>query len=198
MVFAHLIQFISDSVTIAVFQIRCKQDSDWHPEGDAWVHSQLVCDALNIILIQNDIFGIRREQLMLAALLHDVGKAITTEYSEDKNGKLRWRSPGHDIAGVPIAANFLNRIGYKNQEKVLKLVRWHMVHTRKDNFADKSVRKLANNLYPASIFELCLLMKADCMGRGTASSDLPDGIISNLIPKAMSLGVFHHEKAQAN
>ena len=48
--------------------------------------------------------------LMLAALLHDVGKAVAMQ---EKDGVIH--AYGHETAGVPLAEEFLRRDVYKRQ-----------------------------------------------------------------------------------
>ena len=71
------------------------QDPEWHPEGDCWVHNQMVID--EAARLRDG--GADDEALMFGALLHDVGKPATTA-SDDG----RVRSPNHDVRGVELAA----------------------------------------------------------------------------------------------
>jgi tRNA nucleotidyltransferase (CCA-adding enzyme) len=147
------------------------QEPCHHPEGCALTHTCLVVDAMAGICDRESIVGEHRFAFLLAAVCHDFGKATTTMQKE-KNGVLRWTSYGHDVAGVPMAREFLMDIGYTDDvEWVLKLVRWHMTHCRRE-LSFKSVRKLVRELHPASVDELLLLMEADSMGRGPASCPL--------------------------
>jgi tRNA nucleotidyltransferase (CCA-adding enzyme) len=154
--------------------VGVQQDPHWHPEGDVYEHTRLVVTAMSSILSRGNIVGDRRIVLMLAALCHDMGKAVTTVWNEVKQ---RWSAKGHDVVGVPIAAAFLKRIGVDDGTVrfILPLVRRHMAHTR-DGFTEKAVRKLARKLQPACLHDLLLLMEADYLGRGPASSRLPEPV----------------------
>src|SRR4029453_7788910 len=82
------------------------QDPQWHPEGDVWTHTlQVVDEAAGL---RDDLCSDRPRALtvMLAALLHDVGKPATT-FNDPKDGHVR--SPGHEEAGVAAAASLLDR-----------------------------------------------------------------------------------------
>jgi tRNA nucleotidyltransferase (CCA-adding enzyme) len=56
--------------------VGCAQNPEWHPEGDVWVHSLLVVDAMAEVL--HMIPGEQQEAFAFAALLHDVGKPLVT------------------------------------------------------------------------------------------------------------------------
>ena len=143
------------------------QDPEWHPEGDAFVHTGHCCDALVRLDAWQTASAEQRRVLLLAVLAHDFGKPSTTVHAE-KRGKLRWLSPGHEAAGGPLAETFLRRIGAPNDtvEHVRPLVVNHMVqHSGSIEQSDTSVRRLARRLAPASIDQLCAVMRADHDGR---------------------------------
>ena len=153
--------------------VGCQQDPIWHPEGDAYVHTLYVCDAMARILNREKIVGEQRTILMMAALCHDFGKATTTEFIDG-----RWRSRGHCEAGVPLAESFLNSIGAPNAiiDKVKPLVAEHLTHVREEHTA-RGVRRLALRLQPATINELLLLIEADMNGRPPLPEGLPQQAI---------------------
>jgi tRNA nucleotidyltransferase (CCA-adding enzyme) len=164
----------------------CRQDPVWHPEGSALEHTCQVVDRMADICTREGAVEDVRVVLMLAAVCHDFGKATTTVFNEQKG---KWTSYGHDVAGLPIAQKFLEDIqaGPDVIVRVLPLVRWHMTHCRKE-FTEKAVRKLAREIQPATLRQLLLLMEADCMGRGMASSGLPQPVLTQLVPIAEANG----------
>jgi tRNA nucleotidyltransferase (CCA-adding enzyme) len=137
------------------------QDPTWHPEGDVWIHTLHVCDAAATIAERESLDGDERTILLLAALCHDLGKPATTVWSQG-----RWRSPEHAQAGVPIAEQFLRRIGCPAAivDVVLPLVAEHLSHLQLPITA-RSVRRLAVRLGKASIVQLARLIEADLSGR---------------------------------
>lgn len=153
--------------------INCAQEPEWHPEGSVFVHTLLVCDAMAEICKWNNIAGEDRVVLMLAALCHDLGKPQTTFTREDG----RIVSPGHAEIGVEISRHFLNSIGCFPRiiERVLPLVKEHLAHIQKD-ISKRTVRRLANRLYPATIKELSYLAEADHSGRHPLPGGMPEGI----------------------
>lgn len=83
--------------------IGVQQNPKYHPEGDAYVHTMLVLrEAAEMREAAQKPLN-----LMLAALVHDLGKAATT--TQDQNGNSH--SCEHEIAGVPLLSAMLSRIG---------------------------------------------------------------------------------------
>ena len=88
------------------------QPSEFHAEGDALTHTFL---ALESVPADAD------ERVFWAVLLHDLGKALTTEFRDG-----RWRSHGHEEAGAPMASEVLRRLGRDDlAPDVAWLVRHH-------------------------------------------------------------------------
>jgi tRNA nucleotidyltransferase (CCA-adding enzyme) len=109
----------------------------------------------------------RKVTVMLAALAHDFGKPATTEFLEG-----RWRSRGHEEAGVPPAESFLDRInvhtidGYNVRAQVIALVREHLkpgeFYKKRDEVGDGAFRRLARRCEPDLLYRVA---KADSLGR---------------------------------
>ncbi|KLV05182.1 hypothetical protein ABT56_12420 [Photobacterium aquae] len=76
------------------------QDPQWHAEGNVYIHTGMVLDALYTVLRgdASHIRGERRQALILAALLHDIAKPGQTKETEI-NGTMRIVSPRHEEAG---------------------------------------------------------------------------------------------------
>jgi tRNA nucleotidyltransferase (CCA-adding enzyme) len=145
--------------------IDVPQDPEWHPEGDVFVHTKLVIDGARKLI--DDLPYPRQVTVMLAALAHDFGKPATTEFLEG-----RWRSRGHEEAGVPPAESFLNRInvytidGYNVREQVIALVREHLkpgeFYKKRDEVGEGAFRRLARRCEPDLLYRVA---KADSLGR---------------------------------
>ena len=141
-----------------------EQDPEWHPEGDVWRHTMHVVDAMARHEGWRGADERARGVLMLAALMHDAGKATHTR-RELRAGRERVVSPGHEVAGVPMAEAFLRRVGMPNEvvERAPRLVANHMAHLEEPSA--RAIRRLSLRLAPATIEELCALMTADASGR---------------------------------
>ncbi len=143
------------------------QEPEWHPEGDVFVHTGLCLDALVRQPGWRDADAATRRTLTFAVLAHDFGKATTTQHAE-RQGQLRWISPGHEAAGGPIAEVFLRRIDAPHDllGLVPPLVVNHLAHHHgQTDFHDNAVRRLARRLAPATIDQLITVMLADHYGR---------------------------------
>ena len=77
-----------------------EQDSEWHAEGNVYVHTSMVLDEMYSLLSTEaaHIEGSRRQALILAALLHDIGKPVRTRRYE-LDGRERVGAPQHAFVG---------------------------------------------------------------------------------------------------
>jgi tRNA nucleotidyltransferase (CCA-adding enzyme) len=145
--------------------IDVPQDPEWHPEGDVFVHTLLVVDGARESI--DDLPYARQVTVMLAALAHDFGKPPTTQFLEG-----RWRSRGHEEAGVEPTNQFLNRInvhtidGYDVRRQVVSLVREHLkpgeFYKKRDEVGEGAFRRLARRCEPDLLYRVA---KADSLGR---------------------------------
>ena len=145
--------------------IGVPQDPEWHPEGDVFVHSLLVVDRARQLI--DDLPYARQVTVMLAALAHDFGKPSTTEFLEG-----RWRSRGHEEAGVAPTTRFLDRInvhtidGYDVRRQVIALVREHLkpgeFYKKRDEVGEGAFRRLARRCEPDLLYRVA---RADSLGR---------------------------------
>lgn len=140
----------------------CPQHPRWHPEGDVWTHTGHVVDQAARVAKRHRWRGRRREQLLLAALCHDLGKPARTV--RDAEGTIR--SAGHPAAGVPLTASLLARIHAPGHLRahVLPLVAEHLSHMHGEP-TPRAVRRLSVRLEPADIVLWEALVEADASGR---------------------------------
>jgi len=126
-----------------------RQDLRWHPEGDVLYHTlqvyDLVCDAVPY-----------DEEMLLAALLHDVGKGID--------------ATNHVMAGLEAVAGFVT-------ERTAWLIEYHMLaHQLSDRtIGARARRRLEQNEWYE---DLVLLGECDRAGRvpGAVTTELEDAI----------------------
>jgi tRNA nucleotidyltransferase (CCA-adding enzyme) len=141
------------------------QEPEWHPEGDVFIHTLLVCDRARELI--SDLDHARRVTLMLAALCHDFGKPATTEFIEG-----RMRSRGHEDAGILPTLALLDRLklftldGYDVRAQTVALVRDHLkpgeFHRTREEITDGAFRRLARRCELELLYRVA---KADSLGR---------------------------------
>ena len=151
--------------------IDVPQDREWHPEGEVFTHTMLVLDRARELI--DDLPYPKRVTVMLAALAHDFGKPATTEFIEE-----RWRSRGHEEAGVAPTESFLDRLnlhslaGYDVRSQVIAIVRDHLkpgeFYKKRDEVGDGAFRRLARKCEPDLLYRVA---RADSLGRN--SEDVP-------------------------
>ncbi len=154
--------------------IGVQQDPEWHPEGDVWVHNNMVVDEAAIVRDteiepNTDQTEFEKITLMLGALCHDFGKPKCTFLKEG-----RWRSPAHDVMGERPTRSFLKRMtrDHKLIEQVVAFVREHLkpalLYNVRNEVKPSAFKRLALKV---NIKKLVQVAKADHFGRTT-----PDAI----------------------
>jgi hypothetical protein len=99
------------------------QNPRYHREGSVLAHTQYVLQQCLAMQERFDLDENDRQVLYWASVLHDVGKTVTSVWQDN-----RWRSPGHEKAGLPLAMEILLQqpdVSTDNRRKILDLVRWH-------------------------------------------------------------------------
>lgn len=142
--------------------IGCRQDPEWHPEGDVWRHT---CCCLDAFASERQSPATDEDLIVgLAVLCHDFGKPLTTFFDKRKG---RLRSLGHDDKGVAPTLSFLKRL--TNEERLLRevppLVKCHMrpFSMWKSGAGEAAVRRLSAEV--VRIDRLIRVAAADDAGR---------------------------------
>ena len=141
-----------------------KQSAKWHKEGNVYLHTCLVTEAMRAILAVNHIEEGSNAWIMCmsAALCHDLGKAETTKWSHEKED---WTTKNHGVVGERITRNLFYDEDIVLREKVCYMVRNHMtLHYVFDEDKDKNkmLIKLSHGIVP--IKYMLYLNKADSNG----------------------------------
>lgn len=167
----------------------CPQNSKWHAEGDVLVHTQMVLDE-GFRLLPELSSPEERLILILACLLHDIGKPVVTD-------PMTLSAAGHENAGVILAGKILTRLQVPLFIKtvVLDLVRDHGVLSAlvRSRARDASYRRLALR---CSCKMLYYLEKADYLGReGETKQELLD-FLERFKEKTQQLKIFENTVPQ--
>lgn len=141
---------------------QTKQSPKYHPEGSAWNHTMLVVDEAAKLKVRSK----NPNAFMWAALLHDIGKPVTTRI-----GKGKITSYDHEKIGEKLAGEFLRTFTDDDRfiKEVNSLVRWHMQMlfvVKNLPFADIEEMK-----HEVDIHEIGLLGLCDRMGRLRADKE---------------------------
>ncbi len=142
------------------------QDKAWHAEGDVFVHTKMVVEALValpefIALSEQD-----KHILFASALLHDVEKRSTTT-TEEIDGKTRIVSPRHAKKGEFTARKILYKdiiTPFTIREQIAKLVRLHGLPLWAIQKTDPD-KEVINASLVVNTTHVSMLAKADVLGR---------------------------------
>jgi len=160
----RLLRFLPELAAL----VGVPQDPRWHPEGDVWIHTEMVVDEA-ARLRSGD--ALEDSLLMFSALCHDFGKPKVTVESEG-----RIRSPGHEDVGMEIAGRWLEALRAPGAlvDGVRELVRAHLAPALLDKAgaSDKAYRRLARRLEAAGVGADLLerVARADHLGRTTSDA----------------------------
>ncbi len=175
------LRFLHDTTWLRYFPelaalVDVPQDPQWHPEGDVWVHTGHVMDCFaedRDTIDAHDRDGRRVEDwehlvVGFACLCHDLGKPPTTAFTDG-----RWRSPGHEEAGLAPTRTFLGRMTSQHRliEEVLPLVADHLKPDQlfQQGSGAAAVRRLAKRV--GRLDRLLRVARADRRGRPPAPWD---------------------------
>lgn len=146
--------------------IGVQQRPEYHPEGDAFVHTMQALDlAAQYQDYQDGMWGdAAREKLvlLLGIICHDLGKAVTA--------KPDLTAYGHAESGVPLAKFLLKRMTNDHEiiSMVCGLVQYHMLPFAflRESAGARSYRRLALKVkHPLTLRQLGLVALFDSQGR---------------------------------
>lgn len=107
---------------------QTQQSPVYHAEGNVWVHTQMVCDALKQMAEYKELNDRQQHILYVAALLHDIGKIRTTKFIDGD-----WHTSHHAPPGSQMARELLwkeyglcgKRELIEVRETICLLIRYH-------------------------------------------------------------------------
>jgi putative nucleotidyltransferase with HDIG domain len=139
----------------------CAQDPIHHAEGDVWIHTRMVLEALVASATWRGLAAEQRQITFWGALLHDIGKPARTRVEGD-----RITSHGHSVLGETMARVLLWRAGVPTimREQVAALV----AHHQEPFFAidrPNPLRRVARISLRVPCALLACVTEADAVGR---------------------------------
>ena len=81
---------------------QTQQSPVYHAEGDTYVHTMMVVEALKCLPEFQELNELQRHILYVAAMLHDIGKIPTTVFEFGD-----WHTPHHAPTGSKMARELL-------------------------------------------------------------------------------------------
>ncbi len=101
--------------------------SEWHMEGDVWTHTMMVFSQMKTF-IENSELQLRERELLITALLHDIGKPLSRRVQEDPDKVTFY---GHDSISTFLAVDIIEKIDptiTENQKIfILRLINYHQL-----------------------------------------------------------------------
>ena len=129
----------------------CEQPPEFHPEGDVFVHTRLMLGLLP---------AAASLPLIVATLLHDIGKPPTASWDEAA-GRIRFNE--HDKVGARMAEDILRRLKFPNDttDSVTGMVSRHMAFMNVQKMRTSKLRRFMAGPDFADELEL---HRVDCLG----------------------------------
>ncbi|WP_295614941.1 AAA family ATPase [Chamaesiphon sp. GL140_3_metabinner_50] len=101
---------------------NCEQNPIYHAEGNVWIHTQLVCEALVSLTAWQAVNITDRSILFAAALLHDIAKPLATQVTDDGNITAK----GHVNLGAKMVRQILQDLQtpFTIRESIVAIVKY--------------------------------------------------------------------------
>lgn len=148
---------------------KTPQSKRWHQEGDVLTHTKLVVKELQRSLFYSP-FDKEKIVLMTAALCHDIGKAVTTKWDNEKGD---YTTNRHGYEGEKIVRRLFFDEDIVLRESVCFLVRWHMTMHHILGKGEQSIKILSELSYGYSTLRN-LLTLAICDAEGSLNEESLD------------------------
>ena len=147
---------------------NCEQNPIYHAEGNVWIHTQLVCEALVSLSTWQALNARDRSILFAAALFHDIAKPAATQVAEDGNIAAK----GHVNLGARMVRQILQDLHtpFAIREAIVAIVRYESLPLW---FWDKPhpLRSIIKASQLVRCDWLALMAEADVKGRICADRD---------------------------
>lgn len=145
--------------------LACPQEPTFHAEGDVWTHTKMVCDSLVADTQWQQLGETDQFITFFAALLHDIGKPLTTK---TENGIIT--SKGHSKIGAQDARIWLWKqdTDFFAREAICEIINTHQLPFflyKKDN-KELVARKIS---WVSNWERLFIVAKHDMLGRTYAN-----------------------------
>jgi putative nucleotidyltransferase with HDIG domain len=141
---------------------KCEQNPIYHAEGNVWIHTKLVCEALVLLPDWQAMNAQDRSILFAAALFHDIAKPNATQVGEDGNITAK----GHVNLGARMTREILKDLHtpFAIREAIVAIVKYESLPIW---FWDKPqpLRSIIKVSQLVRCDWLALMAEADILGR---------------------------------
>lgn len=145
----------------------CKHSLRWHKCGSPLKHTMLVTEAMADKL-KDEPRDSHYIMMMSAAMLHDIGKPLTT-YWDEREGD--WCCKEHGAVGEKLFRNTFLEESLELREEVAYMIRYHMVLNNTPHKAEKRKESELKALLRGTVrFEYMLLLN-ECDKRGSINDE---------------------------
>lgn len=165
----------------------CPQPTQFHDEGDVFIHTKMALAALSSSTFKKEFAQEKiNSNLVMALLLHDIGKPSTTQTPE-KHGVDRVRANNHDAVGAQMAEKLMTKLKLSSpanigldQKKVFWLIKNHLIMLHiKNSLQEVKPSTLEKYFFNQEMpsQDLLKLILADtlaCRPKGFKKADLKD------------------------
>ena len=136
-----------------------QQNTNWHKEGDAYIHTCLVTQAMldrfslnDSIVLSSPMENLEHKSLLIhAALYHDLGKRVTSVQGEDG----LWHAPDHAFESRKLLPS-------GTPDALGQLIAFHMDVLKLNS--EKEIKNIVNLLKGANFEQLLFLKECDILG----------------------------------
>lgn len=161
------------------------QRIEYHPEVDAGIHTEMVCDMAARLAPGDDLIG-------FAALVHDLGKALTDKTAWSKHIT-------HEHLGVPAVEAVCDRFKVPSEHRALAVhvCREHLLVHRLHELRPETVQDLLQRIdafrRPERVRQIAIVCEADKRGRlGLTETSYPSGaLLQNYFDAANAVKAAH-------
>lgn len=172
---------------------ECQQNPKWHAEGNVWNHTVLVTnEALKYIKnnTSSNLSKLDKIILLTAALFHDIGKGVTTEFK-----KGNWHAYGHELKSDIITRRLLWEEEVIIREEICALVKYHMepLRTFKTKHYIENVIYLSGNVRLNLLLQLKIfdILGSQCQDKKHVEFDIEQ--LNNIKQIALSLNCYYNK-----
>lgn len=141
--------------------------SSWHLEGSVWTHTMMVVS--HMLRIINNSNPKNAKALVLAALMHDIGKIVCQEFNEEKQKITFYGHSGvSTFSAYEVLSQLDPELSLTTQLYVMRLVNGHQIpFVFTDDMTTNAYRKVKAKFADDLQFldDLMLLRQADTAGR---------------------------------